>query len=609
MARSGRPTIPVTPDAFFQVNRHLLQPLYEYVRDAARVAPALALDAFGGVGLFAGRFLDSAIGSSRSNRRIAVASPSGRGIAVRRETGRLEDRSRQCFRSCERAETFDLAIVDPPRAGLGKKLAALLADRVRKQIVYVSCEPATLARPCRALRQRLRDRGVEAVRSLCVHPSRRSGRRPGATGREMKARSRNPGALRRRPRRLLVRRDLPRRLVGDRGALAALLAAVCGLGLLWGRARRNSFAGALMFTWSSFLRPDSFPASAASRRRRSRRPPLFRGFRRIGTGQTGSRASSPTSGADLRPGLTDAFAPSGYGGRDAGDDFRRTCSCSSRERNRSLASADGETAASSPPGPGTSRLRHIPTLPFLSNVGQDLVRRSGRTLLPGWPPRTSGLSSAPDPGARDLEFDRNERRSPHFCSDEPRTRPEGHHFRAGVSHLSSSALTWRRSRASPFAPRLTTERKGGTDAYFAGVVAFVSSRRQPARRSGGSRLRHHLLARLIERHFRRAKPCLSALVLGRSLPGLVCGRSGRSRPFVDCGRGPTGRAAGRDFLGFCRALAAGSDRRADLWRFVLRSRVADRARHGAAAAALIACGAVLLASYASAFRWRPETLF
>ena len=41
---------------------------------------------------------------------------------------------------------FDLAVVDPPRAGLGRELAALLAQRIPRRILYVSCEPATLAR-------------------------------------------------------------------------------------------------------------------------------------------------------------------------------------------------------------------------------------------------------------------------------------------------------------------------------------------------------------------------------------------------------------------------------------------------------------------------------
>ena len=39
-----------------------------------------------------------------------------------------------------------LVVVDPPRAGLGEKVAGLLANSGTPRITYVSCDPATLAR-------------------------------------------------------------------------------------------------------------------------------------------------------------------------------------------------------------------------------------------------------------------------------------------------------------------------------------------------------------------------------------------------------------------------------------------------------------------------------
>src|SRR5262249_10932721 len=41
---------------------------------------------------------------------------------------------------------FDVVVADPPRAGLGLRLSATLATRVRGGLHYVSCDPATLAR-------------------------------------------------------------------------------------------------------------------------------------------------------------------------------------------------------------------------------------------------------------------------------------------------------------------------------------------------------------------------------------------------------------------------------------------------------------------------------
>jgi 23S rRNA (uracil1939-C5)-methyltransferase len=45
----------------------------------------------------------------------------------------------------------DFILVDPPRAGLGQKVAKRLAATEASQIIYVSCDPATLARDLRIL--------------------------------------------------------------------------------------------------------------------------------------------------------------------------------------------------------------------------------------------------------------------------------------------------------------------------------------------------------------------------------------------------------------------------------------------------------------------------
>ncbi|HEY4231781.1 MAG TPA: class I SAM-dependent RNA methyltransferase, partial [Thermoanaerobaculia bacterium] len=56
---------------------------------------------------------------------------------------------------------FDVVVADPPRAGLGAGLAEELARRARRLFLYVSCDPATLARDLVALR----GTGLEIVRT------------------------------------------------------------------------------------------------------------------------------------------------------------------------------------------------------------------------------------------------------------------------------------------------------------------------------------------------------------------------------------------------------------------------------------------------------------
>jgi 23S rRNA (uracil1939-C5)-methyltransferase len=45
----------------------------------------------------------------------------------------------------------DLVVVDPPRAGLERRLAESLVERDIERLTYVSCDPTTLARDLRIL--------------------------------------------------------------------------------------------------------------------------------------------------------------------------------------------------------------------------------------------------------------------------------------------------------------------------------------------------------------------------------------------------------------------------------------------------------------------------
>jgi 23S rRNA (uracil1939-C5)-methyltransferase len=48
-------------------------------------------------------------------------------------------------------ERPQLIVMDPPRAGVGAEVCALLARVAVPEIVYVSCDPATLARDLKSL--------------------------------------------------------------------------------------------------------------------------------------------------------------------------------------------------------------------------------------------------------------------------------------------------------------------------------------------------------------------------------------------------------------------------------------------------------------------------
>lgn len=48
-------------------------------------------------------------------------------------------------------QKYDLVLLDPPRSGLGQKASARLAEIAQQQIIYIACDPASLARDTKVL--------------------------------------------------------------------------------------------------------------------------------------------------------------------------------------------------------------------------------------------------------------------------------------------------------------------------------------------------------------------------------------------------------------------------------------------------------------------------
>jgi 23S rRNA (uracil1939-C5)-methyltransferase len=143
----------VDQGAFFQVNRALLDALAERV--VAAYSGALAWDLYAGVGLFA-RQLTSVFrrvvaveSAPASTQALAFNLKGTPGIPVRSST-------LDFLRANHPASRPDfvapgLVVVDPPRAGLGAETCTLLGEIAPLALVYVSCDPATLARDLRQL--------------------------------------------------------------------------------------------------------------------------------------------------------------------------------------------------------------------------------------------------------------------------------------------------------------------------------------------------------------------------------------------------------------------------------------------------------------------------
>jgi len=139
--RAGERDFRVSAGSFFQTNRLLVDELVRSV--TAGLSGRLALDLYAGVGLFANHLCKRfhqvfAVESSPVSLGDLQANVQKNVTAVRATTEQFLQKSLNF--------NPDVVIVDPPRAGMGEAATKLLAALRVPRIVYLSCDPTTLAR-------------------------------------------------------------------------------------------------------------------------------------------------------------------------------------------------------------------------------------------------------------------------------------------------------------------------------------------------------------------------------------------------------------------------------------------------------------------------------
>lgn len=146
----------ISPRTFFQVNMVQTDRLYEYVREAAALTGSeLVLDAYCGCGTIS----------------LALAREAARVVGVELNEGAVEDAKENANRNelWKKAEFYagdagvkvaelidkglrpDVLVVDPPRKGIDARLLSAIVKGKIGRVVYVSCNPGTLARDLQCL--------------------------------------------------------------------------------------------------------------------------------------------------------------------------------------------------------------------------------------------------------------------------------------------------------------------------------------------------------------------------------------------------------------------------------------------------------------------------
>jgi 23S rRNA (uracil1939-C5)-methyltransferase len=129
--------------SFFQVNRFLTEDLLKAVTAGAK--GAVALDLYAGVGFFTLPLTQTfervvSVDANLAATRDLFANAKSAGADVVSHNEHAEEFLKKT------EERPDFVVLDPPRAGLGIAAAAALASLGAAEIVYLSCDPSTLAR-------------------------------------------------------------------------------------------------------------------------------------------------------------------------------------------------------------------------------------------------------------------------------------------------------------------------------------------------------------------------------------------------------------------------------------------------------------------------------
>jgi 23S rRNA (uracil1939-C5)-methyltransferase len=147
--RLGELDLLISSEAFFQTNTEMAELLYGVVAEyAALEGWERVYDLYSGIGTIALTLAPRAgelWGIELVEQAVADAIAGARRNEIAGAHFFAGDTRTALPELLERAGRPDVLVVDPPRAGLSKKVVHRIIDAAPKRIVYVSCNPTTLA--------------------------------------------------------------------------------------------------------------------------------------------------------------------------------------------------------------------------------------------------------------------------------------------------------------------------------------------------------------------------------------------------------------------------------------------------------------------------------
>lgn len=142
----------ISAPSFFQVNTYQAEKLIQTVLNYITSEDKIIIDAYAGVGTFT-VFL-----AQKSEKVIAIEESRSAYKDAQINIKNLDNITYLCKKTeealFESKINGDAIVLDPPRVGCMKDVLQAIAEKKIKKVIYVSCEPSTLARDLKYLKER-----------------------------------------------------------------------------------------------------------------------------------------------------------------------------------------------------------------------------------------------------------------------------------------------------------------------------------------------------------------------------------------------------------------------------------------------------------------------
>ena len=161
----------ISSKSFYQVNPIQTEKLYETAIKAANLSKEdEIIDAYSGIGtigLIASKYCKSVVGVEIVKEAIINAYSNARLNNINNAKYYVDDASKFII-NYSKENKADVVFVDPPRSGLDKKFVDTLLISKASRVVYVSCDPSSLARDLKMLKEGYE---IESIQPVDMFPN------------------------------------------------------------------------------------------------------------------------------------------------------------------------------------------------------------------------------------------------------------------------------------------------------------------------------------------------------------------------------------------------------------------------------------------------------